>query len=265
MNERAGGIENATSPVARAGRAGNTTLTAIVLRRTDFRESSRIVTCLTRDHGRIKALAKGAHRPDSAFLGRLDFLNEVRATFAADRGGLRLLARAELVRERRTLREPGRFLAASHLAQLCEFAMPDARPAPEVYELLSGGLSLLERCPEAALGQVVLGLELRHLELLGALPDLHHCTTCGAPLPGGAFRNADNPGLVCRAHASLPRLAVSAEVLQLLRTLHASPGRQWPQFEPPASPRMAAPMTALWLAAATEQRSRLRPLLFDRF
>lgn len=259
MTERPLGLETKSRP----GRA-NVTSSAIVLRRSDFRESSRIVTCLTREHGRITALAKGAHRPDSTFLGRLDFLNEVRATFAADRGGLRLLVRVDLVRERRPLRAPGRFLAASHLAQLCEFAMPDVRPAPEVYDLLAGGLALLERCPERALGQVVLGLELRHLELLGALPDLQHCSTCGVDLPDGAFRCADNPGLVCRVHASLPRLAVGAEVLTLLRTLYRTPGRQWPLLAPAVSARVAAPMTALWLVAATEQRSRLRSMLFDR-
>lgn len=251
-----------TAPRARS--RGSTTMDAIVLRRGDFRESSRIVTCLTRDHGRAIGLAKGAHRPDSVFLGRLDFLNEIRATFTADRGGLRLLLRAEIVRERRALRDAARFLAATHLAQLCEFAMPDSRPAPEVYDLLTGGLALLERCPESRLGQIVLGLELRHLELLGALPDLDRCARCGTELGAAAFRNEDNPGLVCRAHATLPRLAVGGEILGLLRALRRTPGRDWPRLDVAGVPRLAAPLTALWLAAATEQRSRLRPLLFER-
>lgn len=241
-----------------------TTVHGVVLRRSDFRESSRIVTCLTREHGRISGLAKGAHRADSVFLGRIDFLNEVRAVFSADRGGLRLLSRADLVRERRALREPTRFLAASHLAHLVEFAMPDERPAPEAYDLLTGGLALLELCPDQAIGQVVLGLELRHLELLGALPDLDRCAQCGAALHGGAYRNDDNPALVCRVHADLPRLPVGGEVLALLRELRVSPGRRWPSIVAPIGPRIAAPLTAIWLAAATEQRSRVRSLLFDR-
>ncbi|MBX3462312.1 MAG: DNA repair protein RecO [Planctomycetes bacterium] len=236
----------------------------MVLRRTDFRESSRIVTCLTRTQGRVTALAKGAHRPDSPFLGRVDFLNELQATFGPDRGGLRLFVRAELVRERRALRAPARFLAASHLAQLCEFALPDGRPEPLVYDLLVGGLALLERCPEPAIGQVVLGLELRHLEHLGALPDLHHCAACGVRLDGGAYRHDGEPGLLCRRHARTPRTAVGVEVLDLLRQLQATSGRQWPQLALPVAARVAAPLPALWLAAATEQRSRLRALLFER-
>jgi DNA repair protein RecO (recombination protein O) len=237
---------------------------AIVLRRTDWRESSRIVACLTRDHGRLTGLAKGAHRPDSPFLGRIDFLNEIDATFSPDRGGLRLLERATLVRERRALREPLRFLAASHLAQLCEFAMPDERPEPAVFDLLVGGLNLLERCPAAAVGRVVLGLELRLLAVLGALPDLDHCAACGTALGETAWRHEESPGLVCREHAPPPRTAVGAGVLALLRRLHATTGRQWPDLPEPAPARVAATLPAAWLAAATEQRPRLRGLLFDR-
>ena len=41
----------------RAGRP--TSVQAIVLRRRDFRESSRLVTCLTREQGKVTGLAKG--------------------------------------------------------------------------------------------------------------------------------------------------------------------------------------------------------------
>jgi DNA repair protein RecO (recombination protein O) len=254
------------APAARSARTARATLRvpAIVLRRSDFRESSRIVTCLSREHGRLTGLAKGAHRPDSPFLGRLDFLNEVNATFSADRGGLRLLERADLVRERRALREPLRFLAASHLAQLSEFALPEDRADPAVFDLLQGGLNLIERCPPAAIGHIVLGLELRHLQVIGAMPDLDHCTQCGMPLQAAAFRHDETPGLMCRDHASLPLQPIRAEVLALLRLLLGTPGRLWPELVPPVAARTAAHLPAHWLAVATEQRPRLRPLLFAR-
>lgn len=252
-----------TAP-ARGRRPAKTALQAIVLRRSDFRESSRIVTCLTREQGRMTGLAKGAHRPDSPFLGRIDFLNEVAATFSPDRGGLRLLERATLVRERRALREPLRYLAASHLAQLCEYAMPDERPEPAVFDLLAGGLNLLERCPTAAIGRIVLGLELRLLAALGALPDLDHCADCGADLGAAAWRQEGSPGLVCRDHAAPPRTPVGGGTLELLRSLQRTSGRQWPDLPEPVPARVAAALPAAWLAAAVEQRPRLRGLLFDR-
>lgn len=239
-----------------------TTAQAIVLRRRDFRESSRIVTCLTREHGKITGLAKGAHRPDSPLLGRIDFLNELDATFSADRGGLRILTRAKLTRERRALRHPRRFLAAGHIAWLVDVASQEGRPDPDLFDLLLGGLNLLERCPLRAIPQVVLGLELRHLEALGALPDLEHCAECGEALSDTAYRQADTMGLACRRHAGLPRQPVAARPLALLRALRTTPGRDWPQLDAAEAIAHTAPLPARWLAAALEQRAPYRSLIF---
>ena len=110
----------------------------------------------------------------------------------------------------------------------------------------------------------MLGLELRYLDHLGALPDLHHCAECGVGLQAGAFRSGDAPGLLCRQHADLPRHAIGAASLQLLQRLHSTPGREWPELTPDGTARLAAPLPATWLAAATEQRSRWRGLVFHR-
>lgn len=234
---------------------------AVILRRTDFRESSRIVTLLTRDHGRIVALAKGAHRPTSPFLGRLDYLNEVVATIGADRGGLRLMVTAELRRERRGLRSPERFTAAGHLGALCDFAMPAAHPEPPIFELLHGGLNLLEHCPPATIPVVVLGLELRFLSLLGALPALDRCAHCGDGVVDGAFVD-EGGGIHCRRHAPLPRRAVPAEALALWHDLQRMPGRQWPELQPQRVTPAAVALPGTWLWAALGHAPRLRRAVF---
>lgn len=233
---------------------------AVVWKRSDFRETSRIVTLLLRDHGRVLTLAKGAHRPDSPFLGRLDFLNEVRATISPEREGLRLLLRAELRRERRGLRQARRYLAASHLAELCDFALPAGRAEPEVFDLLVGGLNLIELCPLAALSVVVLGLEVRFLAHLGALPDLDHCADCQRALAGLAFVG-EASGLCCRSHAAAPRRTVGEATLVLLRALRDQPGKTWPEL-PASGVGGGVPLCGGWLAAALDRRGRSRGELF---
>lgn len=52
----------------------------IVLRKTDFNEADRIVTVLTRDHGKIDCIAKGARRIKSKFCGRLELFCHIRLT-----------------------------------------------------------------------------------------------------------------------------------------------------------------------------------------
>lgn len=229
---------------------------AFLWKRYDFRESSRVVALLLRDHGVVHALAKGAHRPDSPLLGRLDFLNELEVRLSADTEGLRILLRADLVRERRGLRSGPRFLCSSYLVELCDFGLPAGQVDPELFDLVDGGLALLERCPPAALANVVLGLELRLLAHLGALPDLERCGTCGTALAPAAFRGEVAGALSCRSHAGAPRRGVGQAALAFLRRLHDEPGRRWPELGP--APAAATELPAVWLNRALERRSRLR-------
>jgi DNA repair protein RecO (recombination protein O) len=235
---------------------------AMLWHRFDFRESSRIVVLLTREHGRIQALAKGSHRADSPMLGRLDFLNDLNVRLSADRGGLRLLLRADLLRERRGLRQALRYLAASHLVELGNYGFPDGLPDPELFDLIHGGLTLLERCPLFAVAQVMIGLELRFLIHLGCLPDIEHCTDCGTPLTGGAFLGSDG-GLACRSHAPSPKKALPERAFDQLRRLSLAKGRDLPELDlVPLSPTaVALPMQ--WLSRALERRGRLRRYVFD--
>lgn len=247
----------ATPDGARRGLRGR----ALVWKRFDFRETSRIVALFLREHGVVHALAKGAHRENSPLLGRIDFLCDLDVQLSSAREGLRTLLRAELSRERRGLRAPARFLAASHLVEVCDFALVPSRGDPELFDLVDGGLTLIERCPLASLPTVVLGLELRLLAHLGALPDLDACTECGLPFDGQAFRGEVPGSLACRAHAASPRRAISRAALLFLRALRDQPGRSWPelQLEVPAG---TDSLPGAWLTLALERQGRLRRHVF---
>ena len=236
---------------------------AIVWKRFDFTETSRIVALLTRDHGIVHALAKGAHRPNSPLLGHIDFLSDLDVNLSHVTEGLRKLARGTLVRERRGLRHPSRFLCASHLVNLCDAAFAPGTPEPELFDLVDGGLALIELCPIRALPTVALGLELRLLQHLGALPDLDGCTECGGAFDGQAFVGDVAGSLACREHAATPRRAIGTAALQFLRTLRDTKGRSWPEIDA-EPPQPAIALLGRFVGSALERHPRLRASVFAR-
>ena len=237
-----------------------TVLRALIWRRVDFRETSRLVT-LVSAQGKHIALAKGAHRADSPFLGRLDFLNLVDATLSGRRSGLRLLTRVDLVHEPRALREPRRYLAACYLVELTDRLWFEARPDAELFDLLRGGLTLVERCPLDGLPNVVTGLELRLLDYLGTLPGLTGCSQCGRPLSEGPLHTSPHQGgLLCSRDRSPGSRRVPDGVLLWLAELAARPGRDWPAHRPAPDWRSARGLTGSWITASLERAPRARAM-----
>src|SRR4029077_13354300 len=71
---------------------------AIVVRGSDWSETSRIVTAFTREYGRVRGLAKGGRRLQSGFEVSFDLLNVCHVVFLRrGSGGLDLFTEAQLV------------------------------------------------------------------------------------------------------------------------------------------------------------------------
>ncbi len=230
-------------------------LRALVWKRVDFRESSRVITLLTRERGRVYALAKGAHRANSVLLGRIDFLNRLEVTLSGR--GMPILGRTRLLHEPRALREPARFLTATYLVELFDRTLVEGRADHELFDLLDGGLTLVERVPDDALLQIVTGIELRLLHVLGQLPALSHCAGCGIELAEAAIPPRE-AGVYCPRHAPRGAVRVPAETMEWLRQLSHAPGREWPGLTPPAGASSALGVLARWLAVAVQDLPRAR-------
>lgn len=232
-------------------------LEALVWRRRDFRETSRLITLLTPDQGRVTVLGKGAHRPGSQCLGRIDFLNQVRVKMSG--GNLPVLHRVKLTHEPRGLREPARFLGAAYLCELFDPTFLVGRSDPDLYQLLTGGLRLIERCPAAGRPQVLHGIELRYLAEQGLLPGLAGCARCDRST-GTLYARREGPGLVCETHRSGSTPAIPAAGLRWLQQLRASPGKGWAAL--PAAPRGIHQLLGAWVQGAAEAQLSSREAAF---
>jgi DNA repair protein RecO (recombination protein O) len=200
---------------------------ALVLRTTDWSETSRIATLWTREFGKIRVLAKGGRRLKSNFESALDLLTLCSIVFLRkSSGGLDLLTEAQVAERFPRLRTDLQALyAAYYIAELLADLTEDYDPHPCIFDEALGTLR--------ALGSAT-GLRLARFELvlfreLGYGPALEACAVCGemAPQDPVAFSPAAG-GIVCRNCRNRARdgRPMSSEGWELLRALSES-GEPW--------------------------------------
>lgn len=144
----------------------------IILRTRPLTETSLIVNWLTPNLGRISTVAKGARRPKSPFLGKLDLFYEADFTFARSRrSDLHTLREISLRESHSALRhELGYLQQASYCARLIEQVTEADTPLPVIYELLRAFLAALPQRPPQP--RNIYAFELKLLNELGLKPDL---------------------------------------------------------------------------------------------
>jgi DNA repair protein RecO (recombination protein O) len=155
---------------------------ALLLRRSPFGESSLTVRVLTREHGLVSLMAKGAHRPTSRFFAVLDAFHTLELTWAhvASRDLQTLQAGRVLVLRRRIPRDLERYHLASTVLELAGLAARAGQPDGALFELCRRALDELDagRLPAPL---VLVVFELRFLQNLGLAPALEACAACGGP------------------------------------------------------------------------------------
>ena len=173
------------------------TAEALILDVFDLHDRDRIVTFLTREHGKKKGVAQGARTKHSRFQGQLQPLAKVEVTWFEKEGrDLGRLSSVELVRPAHRLQEDlDGILTGSYLVDhALEFAQEN-----EASELL---YRLLDSTVEALVSGVDRDLGARYFEawvlrLSGIFPSPRECPVCGRPFVGGAVLPPGGDTLLC--------------------------------------------------------------------
>lgn len=166
---------------------------AVVLRTHQLGEADRIITLLTRSHGKVRAVAKGVRRTSSKFGGRLEPFQHVDIQFAEGRGALETVTQVESLHASRLSADYSRFTAAQVLVETSDRIVAEEKmPALQQYLLLLGAVLALERGDLPA-PLIVDSFLLRALAIAGYGVSTTQCAGCGAddvrwfsPQGGGA-------------------------------------------------------------------------------
>ena len=146
--------------------------TGLILRTRPLTETSLFVNWLAPAFGRISTVAKGARRPKSPFLGKLDLFYEADFSFTRSRrSDLHTLREVSLRDMHPALRQDlGYLQQACYCARLIEQVTEADTPLPAIYELLRAFLTALPQRPPQP--RNVYAFELKLLNELGLKPDL---------------------------------------------------------------------------------------------
>ncbi len=192
---------------------------AVVLRTHKLGEADRIITMLTRHHGRVRAVAKGVRRTSSRFGSRLEPFMLVDVLLWQGRN-------LDIVNQVDAIGAYGSTIAADYPAYTAATAMVETaermtenerEPATQQFLLLVGGLrTLAEALHDPAL--VLDAFLLRSLSVAGWAPSFRDCARCGLPGPHRSFHVATG-GVVCPTCRPPGSAAPAAETLDLLGAL----------------------------------------------
>ncbi|HEX5540599.1 MAG TPA: DNA repair protein RecO [Micromonospora sp.] len=175
---------------------------AVVLRVQKLGESDRIITLLTRRHGRLRAVARGVRRTTSRFGARLEPFGHVDLQIAGNlddhRNSLHSISQAEGINlyGKRFLNDYPRYTSASAIAETAERLTPVERePATQLFRLTLGALRTLADGAHAST-LVLDAYLLRGMSLSGWAPALSACAVCGTAGPHRGF-SVPAGGSVC--------------------------------------------------------------------
>lgn len=209
---------------------------ALVVRTTDWSETSRIATMFTREFGKVRVLAKGGRRLKSNFEVALDLLTVCRIVLLRkSSGSLDLLTEAQVAERFPDLRTnlPALY-AAYYVAELLAEGTEEYDPHPTLFD---AALAALRDFGKAGtqVGPRLVAFELTWLRELGYSPALDACAACGRAVGERAALSAAAGGVICPTcrPAERERRHLTPGTLAALRTLHADPDA-WRQDWRPA-------------------------------
>jgi len=142
----------------------------IILKRTNFSESDRILTIYTKHFGKISVLAKGIRKPTSKKSPSLELFNWVKILVGQGRN-LDVISEAETVRTFRSFRKDLKKVGvAFHFCELVDRLTVENVKNRKIFNLLAGSLLGLEKADGASLNLATRNFAQKILEESGFWP-----------------------------------------------------------------------------------------------
>jgi DNA repair protein RecO (recombination protein O) len=191
-----------------------------VLRKLDYGEADRIFTLLTREHGKVGAIAKGVRRSASRLAPALELFNQIDVQLASGRN-LDVITQVVRLPAPRIEADVERTAHASLITELADRVGDERHPVEGIFELTV--LALNELAREAQPRRASAFFMMAALDLLGYAPQLRACASCERPLPEApAAFSPPAGGFLCPDCSEPGMHVVPVQALKVLRVMSSS-------------------------------------------
>lgn len=196
------------------GRERSLRVEAVVLRHVDWGEADRLLTLLSREHGKLRCVAKGVRKLRSRKAGHLEPFTRVQLMLARGHD-LWIVTQAETVDAYLPLREDlVRTGYAAYVVELVDRFTYEEGENRNLYGLLVDALGRINGEEEPFLA--VRYFEVRLLDVLGFRPQLITCVSCGEVIqPQDQYFSFSQGGILCPKCGLYARESRPASMLML--------------------------------------------------
>ncbi|KPL10921.1 hypothetical protein AMJ85_05080 [candidate division BRC1 bacterium SM23_51] len=170
---------------------------ALVVKASEYSESTRLVTLFSPDHGRVRVLAKGIKRIKSRDRGSLEPFSRVQVSlYLKDPTSLGTLRESALLSAPSALRSDyDRWLLASLVLEVLDRATLPAEDLSGLFERVCAYLEEMETTDRP--DEVTVAVLAAMLEGFGFRPEFARCGLCGSAGPFVGFR-IDKCSVTCK-------------------------------------------------------------------
>jgi DNA repair protein RecO (recombination protein O) len=232
---------------------------AVVLRVQKLGEADRIITLLTKRHGRVRAVAKGVRRTRSKFGSTVEPFSHVDVQLYPGKS-LDIVTQTDSLHAygEQLVHDYPRYTAATAVLETAErLTVEEKEPALRLFLLVVGALRTLTEGREPSL--VLDAFLLRAMAVSGYEPSLSTCARCGEAGPHRAF-SVQGGGVVCPSCRPAGSAAPHASTLLLMAALLEGDWATVDASEPRVR-REASGLVAAYLQWHLERGLRSLPLV----
>ncbi len=196
---------------------------AYVITQTDYGETDRIYTILSKTNGKIRALAHGVRKAKSRKAGHLQPLTLIHLMLAKGKS-FWIVTQVDTLNPHTLLK--GNLTKTAHalyIFELIDRFAPENEPGIDLFQLTKVTLERIEKETDPFLN--IKYFELGLLKSIGYMPNLTTCVQCGAIIqPKDQYFSAKQGGVLCPqcGLVAAPARKISLTALRYLRFIQRS-------------------------------------------